>query len=196
MSLGIGQRRKGVRPASIEELLQTQKKGKSAANGKAGKPTNSLSKNKIPAGGIGLALAKPRRMTKKELERHLAGLEPSEDELQMRVIDWAKTVRWKNRMLSDYLHHSPNGGKRSKSEAGRFKAMGTKAGFPDLILLIGVAPFKGLFIEMKSAKGTVTDIQREYHPMLIEEGYRVEVCYSDKGAITLISNYLGLNLNE
>lgn len=194
--MSFGKRGKGVRPSSVEELLQIQKKGKTAVKDKAGKPVNSLSKNKNTAGGIGLALEKPRRQSKKEVERQLIGLGPSEDELQMRVIDWAKTVRWKNRMLSDYLHHSPNGGKRSKSEASRFKAMGTKAGFPDLLLLIGVAPFKGLFIEMKSAKGTVTDIQRAYHPMLIEEGYRVEVCYSDKGAITLISNYLGLNLNE
>lgn len=32
------------------------------------------------------------------------------------------------------LHHSPNGGRRNYIEAARFKAMGTKAGFPDFVL--------------------------------------------------------------
>ncbi|RLL19025.1 VRR-NUC domain-containing protein [Acinetobacter chengduensis] len=188
--MSLKKRGKGVRPASLEELLQSKNKNKGV------KPANSLSRGKTPISSIGLALEKPRRMSPKERERIALGQGPSEDEIQMRVIDWAKTVKWKNTTLNEYLHHSPNGGKRSKSEAGRFKAMGTKAGFPDLFLIVGVSPFKGLFIELKSAKGTVTDIQRQYHPMLIEEGYRVEVCFSEQGAISLISNYLGLRLNE
>ena len=34
----------------------------------------------------------------------------------------------------DWIFHSPNGGKRSASEGGRFKAMGVKAGVPDFML--------------------------------------------------------------
>lgn len=32
--------------------------------------------------------------------------------------------------------HVPNGGKRTKAEAGRFKAMGVKAGVPDLVVFV------------------------------------------------------------
>lgn len=195
-----------LRPSSMEELLKSREKNikanRSAGQAKSGESVNSLSlKNKqpkkkspntTPSPGIGLTVDKPRRQTPKERERTMLGLEPSEDESQMCVIDWAKVQRWKNRFIADYLHHSPNGGKRGKAEAGRFKAMGTRAGFPDLFLPIAIEPFNGLFIEMKAGRGTVIASQKAYHPLLIEEGYRVETCYSAEGAINLIKNYLGL----
>ena len=31
--------------------------------------------------------------------------------------------------------HTPNGGKRTRAEAGKFKAMGVRAGFPDIAIL-------------------------------------------------------------
>lgn len=47
--------------------------------------------------------------------------------------------RWTRFYVSKYpelalLYHIPNGGSRRKSEAGRFKAEGVKAGVPDLFL--------------------------------------------------------------
>lgn len=35
--------------------------------------------------------------------------QPSEDAIQTAVINWAKLVKYKDKTLSDYLHHSPIG---------------------------------------------------------------------------------------
>lgn len=192
--MSFTKRGKGKRPASVEELFKATGKSKNGT-----KKSISLSNN-IKNGSkngidtlVGLALEKPRKLSKDEQNRRLLGLEPSEDESQMCVIDWAKLQRWKKGTLADYLHHSPNGGLRSKSEAGRFKKMGTKAGFPDLFLPIAKGPFNGLFIEMKISTGKISVNQRAYIPLLKDENYRVEVCYSADGAINLIKNYLELD---
>ena len=44
------------------------------------------------------------------------------------------------------LYHVPNGGSRKKSEAGRFKAEGVKAGVPDLCLPVARGCSHGLYI--------------------------------------------------
>ncbi|HCA5286865.1 TPA: VRR-NUC domain-containing protein [Acinetobacter nosocomialis] len=191
--MSFTKRGKSRRPASLEELLKTRGKSTKMAN-----ETISLSKNikkaanKIIDSSVGLALDKPRKLSQEEQKRRLLGLEPSEDESQMCVLDWAKLQRWKKGTLADYIHHSPNGGKRSKSEAARFKKMGTKPGFPDLFLPIAMGPFNGLFIEMKVSTGKVSISQKAYIPLLVDEGYRVDVCYSAQGAINLIKSYLEL----
>lgn len=185
--------RNNFRPSSVEELFAIRDKNKSQAKPAGQGKKDSLSKAKKRTGKNPITgIPNKRKPGKDEIKRTTLGLEPLEDQSQMQVIDFCKLVKWKGRYLSDLIHHSPNGGKRSISEAARFKAMGTKAGFPDLFLPIAKEPFHGLFIEMKTSKGTVLASQAEYHPGLIEEGYRVEVCYSATGAITLIKNYLGI----
>ena len=69
-----------------------------------------------------------------------------EDSLQKACVAWFDHAYPE---LSLYLHHSPNGGFRNASEAAKFKAMGVRAGFPDLVLLVprGKRPF--LAIELK-----------------------------------------------
>lgn len=191
--MSFTKRGKGRRPASVEELFKATGK-----NIKGVKKSISLSNNtkkdqkNVKASLVGLALDKPRKPSKEEQKRRLLGLEPSEDESQMCIMDWAKLQRWKKGTLADYIHHSPNGGLRSKSEAGKFKKMGTKAGFPDLFLPIAMNPFNGLFIEMKISTGKISVSQKAYIPLLVDEGYRVEVCYSAEGAINLIKSYLEL----
>jgi hypothetical protein len=192
-------RRRSFRPSSVEELFAVRDKNKNQAKNtdqiKASTPgkKDSLSKTKKRTGKNPITgVPNTRRPGKQETSRMALGLEPTEDQSQMQVIDFCKLVKWKGKYLSDYIHHSPNGGKRSISEAARFRAMGTKAGFPDLFLPIAVEPFHGLFIEMKTSKGVISASQEAYHPSLIQEGYRVESCYSANGAITLIKNYLGL----
>lgn len=184
-------KRRNIRPATEAELFAMRDKGKKTPQSKG----NSLSRAKPSNPSkpkVELNLERPRRPSKKEIQRQLTGLAASEDESQMCVIDWCKLQKWKKGTLSDYIHHSPNGGHRSKREAGAFKKMGTKAGFPDLFLPIAMSPFNGLFIEMKIATGRVSVNQKAYQPLLEDEGYRVEVCYSAEGAINLIKNYLGL----
>lgn len=88
------------------------------------------------------------------------------------------------------LHHSPNGGRRNAREGGRFKAMGTKAGFPDLALLLPRKGFHGLFIEMKSPKGRQSESQGEWQKNLVDNGYRYELCRTFDDFRTIINDYL------
>lgn len=185
--------RRNYRPSSIDELFAVREKNKTATKPATAGKKDSLSKpNKRTGKNPLTGIPNTRRAGKQETSRMALGLEPTEDQSQMQVLDFCKLIKWKNRYLSDIIHHSPNGGKRTISEASRFKAMGTKAGFPDLFLPIAIEPFHGLFIEMKTSTGNVSVSQENYQPALIEEGYRVEVCYSTSGAINLIKNYLGL----
>lgn len=73
------------------------------------------------------------------------------------------------------LHHSPNGGKRSASEAARFKAFGTRKGRPDLELNIPFNGYHGAFFELKSEKGEPSKEQDFYLALLEKMGYKTFV---------------------
>lgn len=70
----------------------------------------------------------------------------------------------------------PNGGGRSKREAGRLKAEGVKAGVSDLMCALPSGSFHGLFIEMKSLTGYASREQREWIARCQRIGYHGAVC--------------------
>lgn len=70
--------------------------------------------------------------------------------------------------------HVPNGGGRSKAEAGIFKSMGVKSGIPDLVFL-SANPF---CIELKADRGDLSDEQEEVINDLNAFGIRTHVCRS------------------
>lgn len=112
-----------------------------------------------------------------------------EDSEQIGVIDWANwnTGRFPELKL---LFHIPNGGKRSKTEAIRFKAMGVKAGVPDLCLPVPKGGYAGLYIEMKFDKNKTTRNQDEWINNLRQQGYKVEVCWGGISATKILEEYL------
>lgn len=63
--------------------------------------------------------------------------------------------------------HPPNGGARSKAEAGIFKAMGVKAGVPDIIII-----WRGrvIAIELKAPNGRLSTAQKDMHAYLTQAG--------------------------
>lgn len=83
--------------------------------------------------------------------------------------------------------HVPNGGKRTKAEAARFKAVGVVAGFPDLMV---IGPGKVLFMELKAprkrlksgaesqAKAETSDAQDAVLSLLSGAGWPVAVVRS------------------
>jgi hypothetical protein len=94
------------------------------------------------------------------------------------------------------LHAVPNGGHRHKAVAMKLKAEGVKPGVPDISLPVKRDPFTGLHIEMKTAKGRVTENQRWWINFLKSQGRRVEVCRSFDEARALICEYLGIKEGE
>lgn len=135
-------------------------------------------------------------------------------------------IEWRDRVLADIdvrdtgledLWHIPNGGGRSKAEAGIFKAMGTKPGVPDLELAVPrfvasespeeldygirisahLVLVPGLYIEMKAiypdgTKSYPKPEQRAIHERLRARGYRVEICWTWDAAANALCDHLDL----
>lgn len=90
------------------------------------------------------------------------------------------------------LHHSPNGGYRNAKEATKFKRMGVRAGFPDLILLLPNGQYSYLAIEMKTneANSKQTDKQKQYQKLMEANGGKYVVCRSEPEFESIIYTYL------
>ena len=116
-------------------------------------------------------------------------LRAGEDTEQMGVIDWANVSKRRYPDL-ELIYHVPNGGKRDAREAARFKAMGVKAGVPDLCIPVPRGGYAGLYIEMKYGKNKPTDNQKKWISKLREYGHKVEVCYSGIEATEVIEEYM------
>lgn len=114
---------------------------------------------------------------------------PTEDEEQIAVFSWASLNLGRFPELK-LMHHIPNGGKRSKTEAMRFRAMGVKAGVCDIFLPVSRGKWHGLYIEMKALDGRVSKEQNEYIAAVREQGFYCCVCYGADEAIRVISDYL------
>lgn len=134
-------------------------------------------------------------MSLSEYKKVLAKLtpEPYEYQIQISVIEWAETERYKGNPLALYLHHSPNGGDRDKREAARFKAMGTQSGYPDLTLDIAKGGYHGMRIELKrSDNDNESDNQVTRIGLLIEEGYHAVITKGYDATIAAIAAYMKL----
>jgi hypothetical protein len=70
--------------------------------------------------------------------------------------------------------HTPNGGYRNAGEAGRFRALGVKAGVPDLLALHGGRLFA---LELKAERGRVSQAQEAMLADLEAAGATVAVAY-------------------
>lgn len=86
-------------------------------------------------------------------------------------------------------YHVPNGGKRSKAQAGIFKAMGVKAGVPDIHIL-----FEGrsIYIELKVGKRKETMAQVMMRHRLTMAGAVCTVCRSLDEVADFLEPVVGL----
>jgi len=115
----------------------------------------------------------------------------TEAQEQSSLMQWSQTYKIKGLgPLFDYMFAIPNGGSRNKIEAVNLKKQGVKAGVPDLFICVPSGDYHGLFIEMKSKNGIVSDKQLDWIYRLKSICYRVEVCYGQDEAREAIINYL------
>lgn len=110
-----------------------------------------------------------------------------EDDLQIACVNW---FSYQYPKLAKLLHHSPNGGKRDAREAARFKAMGVRPGFPDLILLHASNGYHFLCIEMKTETGKQSDYQKDYQRIVEAQGGKYVVCRSLDDFIREVNDYI------
>lgn len=115
----------------------------------------------------------------------------SESQEQIWLFEWSLVMSARYPELN-LMYHVPNGGLRSKATAGRLKAEGVKPGVPDVCLPVARKGYHGLYIEMKAAKGKLSDNQKVWIEALLKQGYHVVTCYGFNEAADVISDYLGI----
>ncbi len=86
--------------------------------------------------------------------------------------------------------HIPNGGFRNIREAAKLKAMGVRAGVPDLFLPVKRGLWSGLFIELKFGKGKASDKQTDWGRFLQTQGFGFAVCIGWIEARDMLIKYL------
>lgn len=121
----------------------------------------------------------------------------SEEIEQAKVIRWSHKVSVRELMPAlRWLHHSPNGGKRTPLVGAQMKALGVKPGFPDLILPVRTYVSTGLIIEMKSETGRASPEQREWLAHFEAEGWQTRIARSAQEARLILCQYLGIPSND
>lgn len=109
-------------------------------------------------------------------------------------------VRWFDYQYAQYrllLFAIPNGGYRSKPEAGVLKAEGVRPGVADMFLAKesawvkeDVTVLNGLFIEFKTEKGKQCPEQKEFEVAVKAAGYGYEVVRDFDTFKKLITEYM------
>lgn len=111
-------------------------------------------------------------------------------------------VKWFRLQYSKYKHHLfaiPNGAhlagdvKIRSIKMHKMKSEGFVNGIADLFLMIPNENYHGLFIEMKSINGVLSDDQKEFRERAKNMGYKSVVCWGFDEAKTVIDEYLILN---
>lgn len=141
-------------------------------------PNNSISVAQYRALLASGAKAKPSRRTQPEEDLHRA------------CVEWADFNQARISRLK-WLIHIPNGGKRSKGEAGKMKALGVKKGVIDLMLPrpSPLRRWQGLAIELKSTTGELTPDQEAWLAAHQEDGWLTGVARTLENFIALVEAY-------
>lgn len=91
---------------------------------------------------------------------------------------------------ADRTYAIPNGGGRSKREAGRLKAEGVRSGVSDLFVSFPAGGFHGLYIEMKSLTGRPSREQKAWIAQSLELGYAAACCQGVDEAMRVWTAYV------
>lgn len=83
----------------------------------------------------------------------------------------------------------PNGGARHLMIAKKLKAEGVKRGVADLFIYQASKEYHGLFIEVKTAKGTQSPYQKDFQKLAQLAGYKYELVRSLDETINVLKNY-------
>lgn len=113
----------------------------------------------------------------------------SEHDEQVATVEW---FRKQYPTLKYCLFAIPNGGLRHIRVAMTLKKEGVLSGVSDLFLMVSRGTLHGLFIEMKTAKGKVSDSQQKFLDIARQQGYEAIVCYGFEDAKNKIKKYLSI----
>ena len=118
----------------------------------------------------------------------------SENDLQKTIVEALHYLLPDNSLL----HHSPNEGRRHVSYMVKLKKLGMKSGWPDLQILVDKkywhksAEASGIYIELKTSKGRLTDNQNKILKKLENLGQYSIMCRSLDEVITYLQKKIKL----
>ena len=100
-------------------------------------------------------------------------------------------VQWFRLQFPNKLLNADTGGvwTRNIATAMKNKVSGHSNGYPDLFIPEPIEKYKGLFIEMKSAKGYPTIEQKHWIEELNKRNYSAVICHSFNEAKNVIDDY-------
>ena len=114
-----------------------------------------------------------------------------ETDIQKSVIKWSQQPKVRSTFPDlKMLYHVPNERLCSARQGMELKRMGVKKGVPDLVLPVPSNGYHGLFIELKTQTGTVSQEQMWWIKELQSRGYKSAVCYSFEETINTLICYL------
>lgn len=119
---------------------------------------------------------------------------PSEHQIQCSIVEWANHTKIpaNNCNIGDFLLAIPNGRKRHISEAIKLKKEGVKKGVCDMFFAYPSYPFSGLWMEIKSKSGKLSDDQLKWIELMTAVGFMAVVFNTVDDGIKEIKNYLGI----
>lgn len=112
-----------------------------------------------------------------------------EERLQVAVIREARQLVRQFPCLA-LLHHTPNGGLRDEKVAVKLRSMGALRGIPDLHLPVARSGYIGLWIELKTEKGSPSPEQLAVHELLKRENNYVCIHTTTIDTIRTITLYV------
>jgi hypothetical protein len=124
-----------------------------------------------------------RKRTTQALKAEVASMRRAEDRLQIAIVELLTATKTPGVVF----WHTPNGGKRSKVEAARFKMMGVTAGVPDLVISLPSGAMG--FMEIKTPKGTVSQEQTDFLAAMVANGNLTAVVRSLADAASVLSSW-------
>lgn len=121
----------------------------------------------------------------------------TEDAHQVALFEWAAMNEKRYPDLRK-LYAIPNGGERNKIVAAKLKAQGVRAGVLDISLDVARHGFHGLRIELKrpgnvalgQKPGRCSPEQNQRISDLVDDGYKVAVCFGWEPARDVLVEYL------
>ena len=114
-----------------------------------------------------------------------------EDNLQIACIAWFKYQYPKIIITSFPAGYVFAGNLQQRARTGkRMNDMGYRKGMPDLFIVKAAKNYHGLFIELKTEKGTISKDQKETIRQLRELSYEVAICRNLESFIECVNEYL------
>ena len=108
--------------------------------------------------------------------------------IQINLINWFKEIY---PHFAQDIHHIANERRCSYKEGRTLKKMGVTKGVSDILLAVPTYQFHGLFLEIKSENGKLSNEQMEFIERKNQMGYFAIAVWGLEAAKEVIKTYIG-----